>query len=406
MVMAAAAFGGDWMQWRGPEFNGSCEARNLPLSWSLETGENIAWTCGLPGTGQSTPVTAGGRLFLTASDNDRLFGLCIDRNTGKIEWQRELGRGRQALRGGTMAHSSAVTDGNMVCFLFGQGTLAGLSLEGAPLWKRELEDERGLLATKFGFSSTPLLHDGKLYLPLLYRADPQNEDAEPGTTLLIIDPETGRDLQAAQRPSPATRESHDSYITPVPGKNGIILTGGDLVTSHDPATGREQWRFDFAKENRRSNWRIISSPVQAGDLAVTAYPRGRRLVALAPDGRIQWEYEGYVPDVCTPAFDDGILYVLDGAKRYLTAFEAGSGRELWQEKIPSDKGFYASPLAADGKIYLLNLAGEVFIYKAGRESGLLGRVMMEADNSAASIIAVDRELYIRLPDKLACITEK
>jgi outer membrane protein assembly factor BamB len=305
-----------------------------------------------------------------------------------------------------MAHSSAVTDGQTVCFLFGQGTMAGCSLEGELLWKRELETERGLFATKFGFSSTPLLYDGKLYLPLLYRADPKNEQSEPSTTLLIIDPATGKSLQTVDRPSPAIQESLDSYITPIPGSRGIILTGADLVTSHDFKTGKEQWRFDFAQDNRKTNWRIISGPVQAGELTVTAYPRGRRLVALKPDGTAAWEYEGYVPDVCTPAYDEGRLYVLDGVKRYLTCLEAGSGREIWQEKIPSSKGFFASPLVADGRIYLLNLAGEVFVYSAGSDTEWLGQVMMGADNSAASMIAVDRELYIRLPDKLVCVTEK
>ncbi|WP_168442532.1 outer membrane protein assembly factor BamB family protein [Pontiella desulfatans] len=402
LATAMAALGGDWMQWRGPELNGTCSAKNLPASWSVESGENVAWTCDLPGTGQSTPVITGDRIFLTTSDDNQLHAVCIDRKSGRIAWKKKVGQGREMPRGGNAAHPSAVTDGKTVCFLYGQGTLVAFTLDGKQLWEKELEKEYGRLATKFGFSSSPLLHSGTLYLPLLYLAGKNDPTAKNGTTLLAIDLLTGKTLWEADRPTPATKESLDSYITPVLGKQGIILTGADLVTSHDPKNGKVQWEFDVAKGNRKTNWRIISSPVQADDLTVTAYPRGRTLVALKPGGGKRWDYEGYVPDVCTPAYGDGLLYVLDGVKRYLTCINAQNGREEWQEKIPSDKGFFASPLVADGKVYMLNLNGEVFVYAAGRKPKLLEQFMMGADNSAASIVAVDDALYIRLPNKLIC----
>lgn len=327
LVTVAVAFGGDWMQWRGPELNGACDAKDLPVSWSVESGDNVAWTCDLPGIGQSTPVMVGDRIFLTTSDEDQLNAVCIARSTGKILWQKKMGKGREAMRRGNMAHPSAVTDGKTVCFLFGQGTIAGFTLAGQELWKRELEDERGLLASKFGFSSSPLLHEGTLYMPLLFRADPSDASTKPSTTLLALDLKTGKTLWTADRPTPATQESLDSYVTPVLGKTGIILTGADLVTSHDPKTGKVQWSFDVAKGNRKTNWRIISSPVQAGELTVSAYPRGRTLVALEADGSKRWDFEGFVPDVCTPAYKDDLLYVLDGKARYLTCLNAGNGRE-------------------------------------------------------------------------------
>jgi outer membrane protein assembly factor BamB len=181
----------------------------------------------------------------------------------------------------------------------------GPELNGKMRWQHDLEEERGLLANKFGFSSSPLLHEGKLYIPLLYRADPKSDGSRPSTTLMAVDLKTGRILWPADRPTPATQESLDSSITPVPGKKGIILTGADLVTSHDPGNGKMQWSYDVARGNRKTNWRIISSPVQAGELAVTAYPRGRTLIALEPDGSKRWDYEGYIPDVSTPAYKSG-----------------------------------------------------------------------------------------------------
>lgn len=396
------SFGGEWQQWRGPELNGTCVANNLPESWSVERGKNVEWICDLPGIGQSTPIVTGHRIFLSTSDDHQLYAVCIDRKSGKMIWKNKVGKGREAMRRGNMAHPSAVTDGEIVCFLYGQGTLAAFSLDGQKLWQRELEEDHGLLANKFGFSSSPLLHEGKLYIPLLYRADPKDDHAKPSTTLMTVDLKTGKVLWTADRPTPATKESLDSYITAVLGTKGIILTGADLITSHDPNNGKVQWSFDVAEGNRKTNWRIISGPVQADDLTVTAYPRGRTLVALKPDGSRQWDYEGRIPDVCTPAYENGLLYVLDGKVRYLTCINARTGREVWQEKIDSDKGFFASPLIADGKIYMINLAGEVFVYTTGDQAELLAHFPMGADNSAASIIAVDDALYIRLPDKLVC----
>jgi outer membrane protein assembly factor BamB len=364
----------------------------------------VAWVCDLPGIGSSIPIVVGNRIFLTTStDDDEIHALGIDRKTGKTIWKKKVATGRKAMRGNTMSSPSGVSDGKRVYFLFGQGTLVAMSLDGEQLWKRELEKEIGMLSLKYGYSSSPLLHAGKLYIPLLYLPKGEQKAPNPGTTLLAVDTRTGKTIWAANRPSPATRESLDAYITPTLGKEGIVLTGGDLVTSHDPETGKEQWRYDVAEGDRKTNWRIIASPVAAGDLVVTPYPRGDELIALKPGGEKAWHHKGYFPDVCTPAYDQGLLYVLDGKKRYLTCIEAASGTELWQEKIDSDKGFFASPLVADGKIYTINLDGEVYIYAAGKETKLLERFIMAGENCSASIIAVDSDMFVRTPDKLVCV---
>jgi outer membrane protein assembly factor BamB len=407
LIFAVPAFGGDWLQWRGPELNGTCDANNLPASWSVESGENVAWSCDLPGLGSSTPIVVGDHIFLTThSDDDRLDAICIDRKAGRISWKKKMGSGKKALRGNTMASPSAVSDGKTVWFLFGQGTLAAMSMEGTELWKRELREDHGELSPKFGFSSSPLLHEGKLYIPLLYLPKGEQKAPNPGNCLIAIDAVTGETLWTVERKTKAIKESHDSYITPIIAKNGLVVTGADVATCHDPETGKEKWRYDFAKGDHKTNWRIISGPVAAGDLVVSAYPRGRTLVALKPDGSKRWEYEGRIPDVCTPAYEDGLLYVLDGAKRYLTCIDARNGSEIWQEKIPSDKGFFGSPLVADGKVYMINHNAEVFVYAAGRNATRINRIPMSGKNSFASIVAVDDTLYIRTPDKLVCARAK
>ena len=109
LLAAGTTFGGDWMQWRGPELNGTCEADNLPVSWSVENKKNVAWTRDLAGTGSSTPIIVGNRIFLTASTPEyELYAIAIDRKTGAVEWKNKLGTGRKAAQGNNMASPSAV----------------------------------------------------------------------------------------------------------------------------------------------------------------------------------------------------------------------------------------------------------------------------------------------------------
>lgn len=370
------------------------------------SGKNVEWSCDLPGVGSSTPIVVGERIFLTThADDSLLYAVCIDRKSGKINWKQKMSSEEKAVRGNAMASPSAVSDGKTVWFLFGQGTLVATTLEGKELWRRELKKDHGELSAKFGFSSSPLLHEGKLFLPLLYL--PMGEQSVPnsGNCVMAFDAQTGKTLWSVVRPTEAIGESLDSYITPIVVNDSLFITGADLATSHDLKTGKATSRFDFAQGNHKKNWRIISGPVAADKLMITAYPRGRKLVALKSDGSPAWEYKGYVPDVCTPAYDNGQLYLLDGVKRYLTCIEAKSGKEIWKEKIPSDKGFFASPLVADGKIYMINLNGEVFVYAAGKNAQLLEQFPMSTANSMASIIAVDDALFVRMPEKLICAKE-
>lgn len=394
----------DWLQWRGPTLSGASAAEDLPLTWSVDTGDHVAWECALPGIGSSTPIVVGERLFLTTSRKDHaaLFAVAVDRKTGAIRWQRNLGVGREVYRR-TMAKPSAVSDGQHVWFYFGQGSLACLTLNGTLRWSRNLETEYGRFATKFGYSASPLLHKGKLYVPLLYRVDEDDARANTGKLLLLINPENGKTLETVVRQTPALKESLDSYTTPLPAPCGIIVTGADLVTCHDPENGALRWKFDFTPQARKTNWRIVAGPVVADGGIVSPFPRGRTLVALDTEGRERWRYEGDVPDVCTPAYDQGLLYVLDGARRYITCLDARSGRELWKDKLPCKKPLFASPLVADERVYCVSLGGEVVVYAAGRSKRRLAGFETYDQKCAASLIAVDDALFMRTPDKLLCL---
>ncbi len=414
LTLLPPLFADDWNQWRGPTQNGANDANNLPASWSVEDGHNIAWIMKLDGEGNSTPVALNGMVCLTVTvgETRELRAVCVNAKDGQIAWSKNVGFGRTAARN-NMASPSAVTDGKRIFFLFGQGLLTAFSVDGQPLWSRDLEKEYGGFTQKFGYSSSPLLHDGKLYIPMLHRS-PSRKPASPGdipddSWLLAVNADTGQTVWKQKRPTLARGESQDSYSTPIITKHGLIMTGGDLVTCNNPRTGEELWRYEFVDDDsRRGDWRIVSSPVTDNNLIISAYPRGRQMFAFKPSRSGKppekiWEYTGHVPDVCSPALKDGLLYVLDGVKRYLSCIEVASGRLVWEEKMDSKAGFYASPTIADGKIYCLDRHGKIYVWAVGREPKLLKSFSIGKEDCCATITATGSSLYIRTPSRLICV---
>lgn len=291
LSFSLTAKGGEWLQWRGPNLNGTSAAVNLPVRWSVETMENVAWVAPVNGAGSSTPIITEKFIFLTSSAGDErtLFATCYSRTDGTVVWSKPLATEQRKInRNGNHAVPSAVCDGDAVYFLFGQGTLAALSFDGELLWKRELETDYGSLTHNFGFSSSPLLHNGRLYIPILRRVDviPEGVTASPEeleSVVLSIDTKTGETLWTAKRLTDAEKESRDAYTTPMICSQGLIVSGADLITCHDLITGEERWRYDYAAEKRMKNGRLVSSPLVVDDLIISAYPRGKELFALTID---------------------------------------------------------------------------------------------------------------------------
>ena len=160
---AAVRAGNDWPQWRGPNFNGSSEATNLP---STIEKDKAAWTTQLPGLGSGTPVITGDRIFVSCVDpkSAKLLGVCISLADGHIFWSKEIGTGAAKNERNNTASPSAVTDGKIVYFYFATGDLAAFDVEGKPLWQRDIQKDRGVFNVQWIYSSSPLLYKGKLYI--------------------------------------------------------------------------------------------------------------------------------------------------------------------------------------------------------------------------------------------------
>jgi len=414
---AASGRAADWPHWRGPEFNGSSPEAGLPMSWSRTEG--IAWATPLPGPGDATPIIVGDRVYVSSTDtaSDALIGLCLSAADGKVLWRVRLGTNAKAPRN-TMASPSPVADGKVAVFLFGTGEMAGVDPAGKILWRRNLGDEFGKMALMYGYSSSPLLLDGRLYVlvlrrpwPYAYnpgRATPAAARRELDSFLLALAPMTGKTLWRHVRPTEAVDESFESYGTPVPwrvrsGRTDLVISGGDYVTGHDPATGTERWRWGYNPEHKNMQ-RVIPSPVPGREYAFVPLPRGSRLVALALDGegvRLAWNRNGPTTDSATPLFYAGMLVVLDSDRKDIAAVDPATGVERWRTRL-GGAAWRASPTGADGKIYCFSVAGEVAVLDA-KTGEILSRIDMYGKEVRSTIAVAGGRLFIRTHDTLYCV---
>lgn len=193
--------------------------------------------------------------------------------------------------------------------------------------------------------------------------------------------------------------------------------GADYVTATDPATGREFWRYGYASR-KNPRWRNISSPSFGGGLIYGVRPRGGTgLFALKGGGRgdlgddhVVWEFNGPTPDVCTPLYYKGNLYVLDGKGRsgaVLTCLDGKTGRQKWQGRLGGrTPPWRASVTAADDKLYCISESAEAVVLAAGGdELRILARIDMEDKPVQASIAIADGRLFIRTAKLLYCISK-
>lgn len=419
-LVGGVAAAENWPQWRGPSFNGSTTETGLPDVFSPT--ENVKWVVPMPGVSGATPAVWGDRVFVSSVDSGTgdLVAICLDARTGKTLWRKPVGKDRKVARN-NMASPSPVTDGKVVCFAYGTGEMHAFDFDGKPRWSRDLEKDHGHNALMFGYSSSPLLHKGRLYVIAIRNKRQDRYGVAPAAAsdsyLLAIDPATGKDLWKQVRPTDANDEAQEAYSTAVPyergGRSEILVYGADYLTGHDAATGKELWRWAGYNLRHIHHWRIIPSPVVAGDLVFVFGPKHSQMFAVRPEGTgdlgdaaIVWKFDNRIPDASTPLVYQGRLYVLDDDRRVMTCFDPKTGEQKWQLELGAEPVMRASPLGADGKVYCMDDLGEVFVLAAGDQPKLLHRAKMgDQEMSRSSIVAAGGRLYIRTSTQLYCIAK-
>jgi outer membrane protein assembly factor BamB len=410
MAAAATLSAENWPQWRGPSANGVSSEKGIPLKWSPT--ENIAWKLQMPGRSGSTPVIWGENIFLnigTADGTGELELWTIDRNAGKPIWKAHIAGGNHIERKQNMSSPSPVTDGQTVWVMTGVGILKAFDFKGKELWARDIQKDYGRFGLNWGYASSPLLYEGHLIVQVLH-----GMKTDDPSYVLKIDGKTGKTLWRTERPTRAIQESPDSYTTPALLRYGttaeIVISGGDVVTGHDPASGKELWRMDGLNPSNSSSYRIIASPLVVGDIVI-APTRERPMLAIKAGGRGDittthrlWSFNNG-PDVPTPVSDGTLLYtVTDRGVAY--ALDVKSGHVIYGPQRLRPDSYSASPVIAEGKIYITSEnEGLTSVYRAGPKFELLAENPL-GDYTLSSPAISEGQIFVRTTGHLWAIGQR
>ena len=415
---------GEWGNWRGPNYNGSTDEKNLPAKFSKT--ENVIWSVKMDGPSAGTPIVWGEHVYVSSSnpDAERLMANCYDRGTGALKWAHQVAKGHRQDNRSNYAAPSPVTDGQVVTFFYGNGELATFTPDGEKLWSQNIQKKHGQFAFLWTFSTSPIIHDGILYMQVLQRDTKVGSKGsnDNRSYLLALDPKSGRQLWKVYRSAKARSESLEAFSTPIPfthnGRGEILITGGDCLTGHDPKSGEELWRWGTWNPTRIGHWRLVPSPVAGDGVVLACAPKRAPVFAIKAGGKGNisasgrlWNSEGsrdgVSSDVCTPLFYQGSFFVLygEGRDKMLSRVEPKTGKIKWASDLESRPLFRGSPTGADGKIYVQNHAGTVHVIDAKSGRVLHRAAMGEAgdDQPRASIAVAHGRLFIRTNARLFCV---
>lgn len=393
----------NWPQWRGPSLDGTSAEKGLPTKWSTEEG--VTWKLSLPGRSGATPIVWNDHVFLNVADGDDLQLWDVDRATGKLRWKQKLADGNYKINKQNMSSPSPVTDGKTVFVMTGVGIFKAFDFAGKELWTRDLQKEYGKFGLNWGYASSPLLWDGALYVQVLH-----GMKTDDPSYLLRIDPKSGKTLVRSERATNAVVESPDSYTTPQIWKDGkqeeLIITGGDVVTGHNPSTLKELWRANVLNPGNNPMNRIIASAVVKDGL-IYCPTRVKPLTALRPGGRgdvtathVVWQNPNG-PDVPSPVTDGKYLFVTND-RGILWCMDAKTGKEIWGGQRIKAAIYSASPVLADGKLYVTSEDGLVTVVKAGPTFEVLAENDMKEYTLSSPAIS-DGQIFIRTAGALYAI---
>ena len=383
----APTLAGDWPQWRGGDGQGVSAEKNLPVRWT-ET-EGIRWKVDLPGRGLSSPVVAGGRVYLTANtgvSQDRLHVLCFDFASGKRLWERQFwATGLTACHPKTcMAAPTPVTDGRHVYALFATNDLVCLDADGTLVWYRSLARDYPNITNQVGMAASPVLWKNTLILSL---------ETDSESCAIGIDTATGQNRWRVER------NVGINWVTPLVARRGasaeLLLQSRSDITAYDPETGRKKWT------HRAGNLDTIPSPVASDGLI---YVPAGQLVAIRPgaadeEPAVLWQSAKLRAATASPLFYRGRLYTVNQVG-VLTCGDPETGDVIWQERIKGP--FSASPVAGDDKLYLVNEEGTTTVISTESDDRILATNPL-GETILASPAISGGVMFLRSDKHLFCV---
>ncbi len=404
-MLFAAESDRNWPQWRGPQNNGCATEGNYPVKWD---GTNVLWKASLPGKGCSTPVVWGERIFLTAPVQDQDAALAFDWN-GKQIWQMTFGNQTPGKRQNSSGcNPSATTDGKSIFVNFKSGTLAALDLEGKVRWQTNLVSAFGEESLFWDQGTSPVLTRDFVVIARMHPGD---------SWLAGFDKASGQIRWKVPRNYDTAVEGDNSYTTPLvtgsPGKEVILVYGGEHLTAHAAADGKLLSACDGFNPGKVGYWPTVASPVMAADIVVVSSGRadrgqgrlhGIRLENKdgTPDLKRAWERADVGTFVPTPAEYEGKIYLVRD-KGDVDCIDPRDGKTLWHDALPkSNKSYFSSPMIAGGRLYIAREDGVVFVAKVEGKLELVAENQM-GEQIIASPVPVRNRLLLRGDRHLFCV---
>lgn len=388
-----------WSQYRGYLSSGVLDGAGLPESWDLDTKENILWDVSIPGLGLSSPVIWDDKLFITtaiSSSDDAglktgIYGdigsveddsehewkiFCIQKHTGEILWERVSYRGipeQKRHPKSSHANSSVATDGEYVVAFFGSEGLFCYDIEGNLMWEKDFGVLKSVFfrstSAEWEFASSPIIYDGKVIIQC---------DVLEDSFIASFDIKSGRELWKKDR------DEYPGWCTPniykESGEVRIAVNGYKHRGGYDLETGEEIWNMSGGGDIQ------IPTPIIGENLIYFNSAHGPQSPVLAikkssigditlQEGEtsntyVQWSIPRGGSYMQTLLLYEGLIYNL-GWNGRLTCYDAENGEEVYNQKLGRAASFTASPVASDGRLFLVSDEGEVFVVKSGRDFEIL-----------------------------------
>ncbi|MFY9152346.1 MAG: PQQ-binding-like beta-propeller repeat protein [Prolixibacteraceae bacterium] len=420
-LQAQTAFNQQWPSFRGPGGCGYLENTQSPTNWNTDTNENIRWKTAIPGLGHSCPVIWDDKIFVTTAANSTnseslkigLYGdideandsldhefkvYCLDKNSGKIIWERVAHKGIPKSKRHTkasQANCTPATDGKYLVVHFGSEGLFCYDLNGNLIWEKDM----GILApgpytdpgVEWGYASSPVIYRDKIIVQC---------DIPKTPFITALDLASGNEVWRTSRGNEVS-----TWCTPAvysrDSKIQVVTNGYTHMCGYDFETGTEIWKLSNGGDAP------APAPVVANDLiylnsahgkfspVFAVKPTAKGDITLAADSTknefIQWSIKRGGAYMQTPLIYRGLLYNLQ-VNGQLTVYDALTGKLKYKESL--NEAFTASGIAAEGKIYFSSEEGNIFVIQAGPEYKLLAKNALK-DVCMATPAISGNTLYFR-----------
>lgn len=395
-LLAVTSNGADWSRFRGPNGSGIAGGK-LP---AIDPKKPL-WKTAIPGKGVSSPIIVNGKVFMqTASiDGQTRTLLCLDAGTGKVSWTRDHpGRTAKTHNKNSLASSTPACDGQQVYCVWWDGSGVALNaydMTGKEKWNASL----GGFKSQHGPGMSPVVHDGLVFV---------NVDDDERAELIAFDTKTGAKKWVAER-----KHYRASYSSPYILKRGdrpeeLLLGTTTAITSYNPATGAVNWQYDLPWPKGTKPLRVIGHPTYASGLLVISGGDGdgsRFMLAIDPDRKKPekvWSLDrGSLPYVpCMIATNDMLFWIGDKPGGWAACADPKTGKTYYSQKITT-KEPSASPILVGDQMLMVTDDGEIVVFAATKEFELVSQVSL-GEGVFASPAAADGKLYIRGTKHLYC----